>query len=115
MFEKRQRLREKEKLQHEHYKLKERLEQLRTMDPNAFLSIPADAFEDAVNNADSDTQDGFEPGTTTSASLHEAERRRKLMLDVAVSLEERYRILLPPGRGPHDVRLSARQIGRAHV
>ena len=45
-FEKRQRLREKEKLKHEHYKLKERIEQLRAMDSSAFLAIPASEFAD---------------------------------------------------------------------
>ena len=43
-FEKRIRMREKEKLKHEQYKLKERLEQIRGMDPQAFLALPASAF-----------------------------------------------------------------------
>ncbi|KAI9444530.1 hypothetical protein H4582DRAFT_1909484 [Lactarius indigo] len=42
-FEKRQRLREKEKLKHEQYKLKERIEQLRALEPSAFLHV-ADSF-----------------------------------------------------------------------
>src|ERR1700760_4277666 len=42
-FEKRQRLREKEKLKHEQYKLKERIEQLRALEPSAFLHV-ADTF-----------------------------------------------------------------------
>ena len=46
-FEKRQRLREKEKLKHEHYKLKERIDQLRGMDTAAFLAIPASEFAEA--------------------------------------------------------------------
>ena len=88
MIEKRQRLREKEQLQHEHYKLKERIEQLRNLDANAFLALPSDAFGDPEELSDVDLVDGD--------SLYEAERRRKLMLDVALSLEERYRTLLPP-------------------
>src|ERR1700735_1921502 len=43
-FEKRQRLREKEKLKHEQYKLKERMEQLRAMDGSAFLALPSSSF-----------------------------------------------------------------------
>ena len=33
-----------------------------------------------------------------AAAYHEGERRRKIMLEVAMSLEERYRTLLPPDR-----------------
>ncbi|KAJ4485785.1 hypothetical protein J3R30DRAFT_3282430, partial [Lentinula aciculospora] len=74
-FEKRQRLREKEKLQHEQYKLRERVEQLRVMDYSAFLALPASSFPPP-----------------------EGERRKKEMLAVADSLEERYKILLPPNQ-----------------
>ncbi|KAL5494742.1 hypothetical protein ACEPAI_203 [Sanghuangporus weigelae] len=88
MIEKRQRLREKEKLQHEHYKLKERIEQLRNVDATAFLTLPDDVFGTPEGIPSTDLVDG--------PSLHEAERRRRLMLDVALSLEERYRTLLPP-------------------
>ncbi|KAL5533720.1 hypothetical protein ACEPAG_180 [Sanghuangporus baumii] len=88
MIEKRQRLREKEKLQHEHYKLKERIEQLRNIDATAFLTLPDDVFGTPEGIPSTDLVDG--------PSLHEAERRRRLMLDVALSLEERYRTLLPP-------------------
>lgn len=63
-FEKRQRRREKEKLVHEQYKLKERIEQLKGMDVSAFGGG--------------------------------GEGRRKEMLDVAVGLEMRYAVLLPP-------------------
>lgn len=63
-FEKRQRRREKEKLVHEQYKLKERIDQLKGMDVSA-----------------------FGPG---------GEARRKEMLDIAIGLETRYAILLPP-------------------
>ncbi|KAF8527447.1 hypothetical protein BU17DRAFT_61593 [Hysterangium stoloniferum] len=63
-FEKRQRRREKEKLVHEQFKLKERIDQLRGMDASAF-------------------------GTG-------GETRRKEMLDVAIALERRYAVLLPP-------------------
>ncbi|KAK0465546.1 uncharacterized protein EV420DRAFT_1720034 [Desarmillaria tabescens] len=80
-MEKRQRLREKEQLKYEQYKLKERIEQLRGMDAMAFLTLPADGFH--INNP----------------SLYkEGERRRREMLDTATTLEERYRILLPPDK-----------------
>ena len=105
MFEKRQRLREKEKLKHEHYKLKERIDQLRAMDNSAFLALPASDFSEppddlpgpSVQSPSKQQLDDFgEPHSTTS--YHEGERRRKEMLEVALSLEERYRILLPPDR-----------------
>lgn len=99
-FEKRQRLREKEKLKHEHYKLKERIDQLRAMDTSAFLAIPASEFEEPCAPGPSAQPD---PSVDTSnlhgaAAYHEGERRRKEMLEVALSLEQRYRTLLPPDR-----------------
>ncbi|KAK7063951.1 PEHE domain-containing protein [Favolaschia claudopus] len=72
-FEKGQRLREKEKLKHAQYKLKERIEQLRGMDNSAFMAAPASSF----SSRPSDSQE---------------------MLENAEALEERYRILLPPDR-----------------
>ncbi|KDQ15620.1 hypothetical protein BOTBODRAFT_54513 [Botryobasidium botryosum FD-172 SS1] len=65
-FEKRQRLREKEKLIHERYKLKERIEQLRSMEARTFGG-----------------------GT-------EGEAKRRAMLRDAEELERRYDLLLPP-------------------
>ncbi|KAI0652503.1 hypothetical protein C8Q79DRAFT_104066 [Trametes meyenii] len=103
-LEKRQRLREKEKLKHEHYKLKERIDQLRAMDGSAFLVLPA---------ADFSTVRGETPGSPEepddeqllemsnlhgAAAYHEGERRRKEMLDTALQLEQRYRTLLPPDK-----------------
>ncbi|KAF8625220.1 hypothetical protein AX15_005521 [Amanita polypyramis BW_CC] len=100
-FEKRLRLREKEKLKHEHYKLKERIEQLRSMDGSAFLSLPASNFSPVDVHA-TDAQDddgGSDPQDVhLNGALDEGERRRKEMLNVALSLEERYRMLLPPER-----------------
>ncbi|KAM6498658.1 hypothetical protein JOM56_006606 [Amanita muscaria] len=97
-FEKRLRLREKEKLKHEHYKLKERIDQLKSMDGAAFLSLSTSFFssldgQEPENSDDgaSTSHDGF-----TNNSHYEGERRRKEMLDVAQSIEERYRMLLPP-------------------
>ncbi|KAH9947136.1 hypothetical protein B0H21DRAFT_692605 [Amylocystis lapponica] len=105
-FEKRQRLREKEKLKHEQYKLKERIEQLRAMDTAAFLTLPSSDF--STTSTTTTTADSPEaPATTddyTGAHVHspaayqEGERRRKEMLDIASGLEERYRTLLPPDR-----------------
>lgn len=104
-FEKRQRLREKEKLKHEQYKLKERIDQLRAMDTSAFLALPASAFSDTTGPVTFDVHD-TDPGLSElpgahvngAAAYNEGERRRKEMLDVALSLEERYRVLLPPDR-----------------
>ncbi|KZT30775.1 hypothetical protein NEOLEDRAFT_1174152 [Neolentinus lepideus HHB14362 ss-1] len=97
-FEKRQRLREKEKLKHEQYKLKERIDQLRAMDATAFLGLPASVLASpnddvALKQADDETS-----SINGAAALTEGERRRKEMLDVAKTLEERYNMLLPPDR-----------------
>ncbi|KAI0078858.1 hypothetical protein K474DRAFT_1739813 [Panus rudis PR-1116 ss-1] len=104
-FEKRQRLREKEKLKHEQYKLKERIEQLRAMDTSAFLAVPASAFSDSagpvvldVHDTDNGVADLPGAHVNGAAAYNEGERRRKEMLDIALSLEERYRVLLPPDR-----------------
>lgn len=102
-FEKRQRLREKEKLKHEQYKLKERIEQLRGMDNAAFLALPASSFSPLPGHSnvadDSDVLANL-PGAHVNgaAAYNEGERRRKEMLDIAATLEERYRVLLPPDR-----------------
>ena len=115
-FEKRQRLREKEKLKHEQYKLKERIDQLRGMDGNAFLSLPVSLFRPLGTSAlqegdgstnvpivdDDDIDTGLHdlPGIhVNGAALHnEGERRRKEILETAANLEERYRVLLPPDK-----------------
>ncbi|KAG8969726.1 hypothetical protein FRC03_001071 [Tulasnella sp. 419] len=68
-FEKRQRRREKEKLQHEQYKLKERIDELRSMDISAF--------------------------GVGGLSHQEAEEKKRLMLKEAEELDRRYSILLP--------------------
>lgn len=101
-FEKRQRLREKEKLQHEHYKLKERIDQLRSMDIHAFLGLPASSFSRgfAPNGPPQDEPVPFDPTGAHAhnlATLHEGEQRKVAMLDAAASLEERYRTLLNLG------------------
>ncbi|KAJ7109892.1 hypothetical protein C8R44DRAFT_266658 [Mycena epipterygia] len=98
-FEKRQRLREKEKLKHEQYKLKERIEQLRAMDNSAFLAAPASSFSPRPGMAEVVEEDSNVPGGLNgNPAYHEGERRRKEMLMTAQSLEERYRVLLPPDR-----------------
>ncbi|KAF8140551.1 hypothetical protein EV363DRAFT_1312786 [Boletus edulis] len=103
--EKRQRLREKEKLKHEQYKLKERVEQLRLMDDSAFLGLPAASFsqppaanEDKSGVSLSDTQ------TNVNPIYDEGERRRQEMLEVASILEERYRTLLPSEKKLADLK-----------
>ncbi|KAF5352765.1 hypothetical protein D9756_005890 [Leucocoprinus leucothites] len=103
-FEKRQRLREKEKLKHEQYKLKERIEQLRVMDASAFLALPASDFSPAPGVQEGDIDAGgisTLPGAqvNSTAAYSEGERRRKEMLDIALALEARFRVLLPPDRG----------------
>ncbi|KAH9829452.1 uncharacterized protein C8Q71DRAFT_404946 [Rhodofomes roseus] len=107
-FEKRQRLREKEKLKHEQYKLKERIDQLRGMDPSAFLTLPASDFppppdvppDDVVEqNGDGIELGGLHPH---GAAQVEGERRRKEMLAIASSLEDRYRTLLNPDKKPPE-------------
>ncbi|KIL71549.1 hypothetical protein M378DRAFT_6272 [Amanita muscaria Koide BX008] len=97
-FEKRLRLREKEKLKHEHYKLKERIDQLKSMDGAAFLSLSASFFSSLDGQEPENSDDGASTSHDGFAnnSHYEGERRRKEMLDVAQSIEERYRMLLPP-------------------
>ncbi|KAI0323010.1 hypothetical protein OF83DRAFT_1279195 [Amylostereum chailletii] len=97
-FEKRQRLREKEKLTYEHYKLKERIDQLRSMDPSAFMVVPASTFNDTAPTqipSSVPSIDGLD-----SPALLEGERRKEQMLEVAESLEGRYRLLLNPDPDP---------------
>ncbi|EMD32568.1 hypothetical protein CERSUDRAFT_99298 [Gelatoporia subvermispora B] len=105
-FEKRQRLREKEKLKHEQYKLGERIEQLRSMDTTAFLVLPAADFpevpgttpEDGAHLTDEQLAELLDAHQHSALAYEEGERRRRAMLDTALSLEERYKILLPPDR-----------------
>ena len=99
-FEKRQRLREKEKLKHEHYKLKERIEQLRGMDGAAFMTLPASAFSPAPPGGDDNEEPPTSPFPAMNGGIYhpEGERRRKEMLDIALKLEQRYTYLLPPER-----------------
>ncbi|KAL1739982.1 hypothetical protein HDZ31DRAFT_23990, partial [Schizophyllum fasciatum] len=107
-FEKRIRMREKEKLKHEQYKLKERLEQIRGMDPQAFLALPASVFTPVPTTGDnSGEHEGEEdeevaiyssvPGAPVSGVvLHEGQRRRSEIVAAAEALAERYRVLLAP-------------------
>jgi hypothetical protein len=91
-FEKRGRLREKEKLKHEQYKLKERIDQLRAMDAAAFMALPESSF--VRPHGEDDPQ--LTGTSVNGAAFNEGERRKKEMLESALSLEERYRALLPP-------------------
>ncbi|KAG5342041.1 hypothetical protein E4T56_gene2245 [Termitomyces sp. T112] len=101
-FEKRIRLREKEKLKHEQYKLKERMDQLRAMDALAFLSLPDDLFPAPLKQVDPESNDEeesiFGAQVNGGGNYAEGERRRREMLKIAYTLEERYRVLLPPDR-----------------
>ncbi|KJA28516.1 hypothetical protein HYPSUDRAFT_51300 [Hypholoma sublateritium FD-334 SS-4] len=102
-FEKRQRLREKEKLKHEHYKLKERIDQLRATDSSAFMTPTASGFlavpQQEELNTDTENADtaGIAQAHTTFEQI-EGERRKREMLDHAISLEKRYSYLLPSDR-----------------
>ncbi|TFK56615.1 hypothetical protein OE88DRAFT_38552 [Heliocybe sulcata] len=97
-FEKRQRLREKEKLKHEQYKLKERIDQLRAMDAAAFLALPVSALSTPSDPVSAKQADEELPGGNGAAAHAEGERRRQEMLHIAKGLEERYNLLLPPDR-----------------
>ncbi|EGN93100.1 hypothetical protein SERLA73DRAFT_189929 [Serpula lacrymans var. lacrymans S7.3] len=109
-FEKRQRLREKEKLKHEHYKLKERIEQLRALDGNAFLALPASSFS-APPGVEEELPLSDLPGAHVNgaAVYNEGERRRKEMLDVAFTLDERYKTLLPSERKQTESKKDTKQ------
>ncbi|KAG8219553.1 hypothetical protein J3R82DRAFT_504 [Butyriboletus roseoflavus] len=109
IFEKRQRLREKEKLKHEQYKLKERIEQLKIMDGSAFLGLPAASFSQPPT-VNEDKYGVSLSGTQTNVTpIHsEGERRRQEMLEVASTLEERYRTLLPSEKKLADLKGASR-------
>ncbi|CEL56039.1 hypothetical protein RSOLAG1IB_07492 [Rhizoctonia solani AG-1 IB] len=79
MLEKRQRRREKDKLEHERYKLKERVEQLRAMDLQHFRGLLPPSHP--------------APGTESN---HELESIRSELLAHADDLIRRYDVLLPP-------------------
>ncbi|KAG1885532.1 hypothetical protein F4604DRAFT_106447 [Suillus subluteus] len=112
-FEKRQRLREKEKLKHEQYKLKERIEQLRAMDGTAFLGLPAASFpppSDIVRVEDGRDASLAAIHVDGTVMCNEGERRRQEMLEVAYILEDRYRTLLPSDKKNYfDQRKASRQ------
>ncbi|KAI0297587.1 hypothetical protein B0F90DRAFT_880987 [Multifurca ochricompacta] len=102
-FEKRQRLREKEKLKHEHYKLKERIEQLRALENPAFLNVPDSFFASSLRPSSQEGESDSRGGKDGLAPSHnEGEWRKRQMLDVANNLEARYRTLLDtvPSRVP---------------
>lgn len=99
MFERRQRLREKEKLQHDHYKLKERIEQLRAMDGVAFMTLSESNFSPPpIKQAANDESDEMFAILNGGTYHPEGERRKKEMLDVALDIERRYSHLLPSER-----------------
>ncbi|KAJ7361414.1 hypothetical protein DFH08DRAFT_844060 [Mycena albidolilacea] len=121
-FEKGQRLREKEKLKHAQYKLKERIEQLRGMDNSAFMQAPASSFSPRPGVPEV-IEDDVLGGLNGNPAYLEGERRRKEMLTNAQALEERYRILLPPDRqrkpttgisNDPDSELSGKEFVRPH-
>jgi hypothetical protein len=104
-FEKRQRLREKEKLKHEHYKLKERIEQLRALEPSAFLGASDTFFAGSRRTPPYDGERDARGSADAHAPPHnESEWRKRQMLEVANTLEARYRTLLDtaPSRA-HDL------------
>lgn len=72
------------------------------MDASAFLALPASNFSPAPGLSEEDFDNGSSSLPVAhingSASYNEGERRRKEMLDIALSLEERFKTLLPPDR-----------------
>lgn len=102
MIEKRQRLREKEQFAHKHYKLQERIEQLRAMDPSVFAIIPDMASsslspqEIAEAAASHGKVDGLPNRSNGSDEASEGERKKQEVLKAAEHLESRYRRLLVP-------------------
>ncbi|KAN0138240.1 hypothetical protein V8E53_004129, partial [Lactarius tabidus] len=94
-FEKRQRLREKEKLKHEQYKLKERIEQLRALEPSAFLHVADSFFAGSLHAPPDETGTEHDARPNGNAQVHcDGEWRKRQILEVANSLEARYRTLL---------------------
>lgn len=72
------------------------------MDSSAFLALPASDFSPAPGVSEEDLENTLAnlPGAhiNGAAIYNEGERRRKEMLDIALSLEERFKVLLPPDR-----------------
>ena len=77
------------------------------MDYSAFLALPSSALADPLTQPESaatssvaDTGISDLPGAhiNGAAAYNEGERRRKEMLETALALEERYKVLLPPDR-----------------
>ncbi|KAJ7811344.1 hypothetical protein B0H14DRAFT_2606605 [Mycena olivaceomarginata] len=85
-FEKRQRLREKEKLKHAQHTLKHRIQELQGIDYSAFMAAPASAFP-------APEADPILSGLRSTAAV-EGERRRKEMVVNALELEQHYCTLL---------------------
>lgn len=74
------------------------MDQLRAMDGAAFLALPSSSFAPLVPDGNVEFDDLPAAHINGAAAYNEGERRRKEILDVATSLEERYRVLLPPER-----------------
>lgn len=98
-------MREKEKLKHEQYKLRERIEQLKVMDGSAFLGLPAASFS-LPPPLNVDKSEVSLSGTRINITpIHdEGERRQQEMLEIASILEERYRTLLPSEKKLADLK-----------
>ena len=98
-FKKRQRLRKKEKLKHKQYRLKERIEQLRALEPSVFLHI-TDSFFVVTSPCAPPDEDGTEhdvprPNRNVQSQSHSnGEWHKRRILDVASSLEAHYHTLL---------------------
>jgi hypothetical protein len=73
------------------------------MEGTAFLSLPSSSFSPIPTRSNEDEDEEvvanvFGTPVNGAPAHNEGERRRKEMLDLALALEERYRILLPPDR-----------------
>lgn len=98
--EKRERLQEREQLVYEHYRVKARIEELRNMDPNAFLALSGDAFKTSGTFAEEEAELVTTSSPGASGTISEGERRQQIMMKAAETLEARYRALLPDKRPP---------------
>jgi hypothetical protein len=90
-------LREREKLKHLQYKLNERVDVLRAMEPTAFLALPATDFSPAPPPPPV-AEDGDVLHANGAPAHREGLRRRDEMLANARVLAEKYAQLLPPDR-----------------
>lgn len=79
------------------------------MDGSAFLGLPASSFSLPPENYDEDGNYASLHANGINIAHNEGERRRLQMLEVASTLEERYRTLLPSDKKLADLKSASRQ------